>query len=75
MEYDFRHTIHLLAYALGLSENQTRETNMFVWAMTMTIDLGANQIRASIVVVSMEDSLSSCVVFILRFLASFDYLE
>ena len=74
MEYDVRHTIHLLAYALGLSENQTREINTYVWAMTMTLELGASQIRASIVVHSREDLRSSYAIFILQ-LTSFDYLE
>ena len=66
MEYDVRHTIHLLAYALGLSENKTSEINTYVWAMARTLELGASQIRASIVVHSREDLRSSYAIFIFQ---------
>ena len=51
---------------MGLSENQTREINTYVWEMTMTFELGASQIKALIVVHSREDLRSSYAIFIFQ---------
>ena len=67
IEYDVRHTIHLYAYALGLSESQIRSINMFVRTTTMTLTWEQINSKPQSLSSWGEDWRSSLVVFFFNF--------